>query len=79
VGNANKDQTVNASDIGLVKSNSNVALTGYVFGDVNMDGTVNAGDIGLTKISANGAGQSHSSRNGTLRSNKEPKNHIPSN
>ena len=78
-GNANKDLTINAGDIGLVKANSNVALTGYVFGDVNMDGTVNAGDIGITKLSVNGAPQSHSSKTTVVTKNKEPKNHIPSN
>ncbi len=80
-GNANKDATVNAGDVGLVKANANVTLTGYVFGDVNMDGTVNAGDVGVTKISANGTAQTHTNRiAGTVNNNnKDPKSHIPTN
>lgn len=81
-GNANKDIVINASDIGLVKANSNVALSGYVFGDVNLDGTVNAGDVGLTKISANGTAQTHTNIVGgktTVIINKEPIAHIPVN
>ncbi len=75
-GNANKDATVNASDVGLVKANANVTLTGYVFGDVNMDQTVNAGDVGLTKVSANATAQSHAGRNNDAR-NIEPRTHVP--
>lgn len=58
-GNANKDATVNAGDVGLVKANANAALSGYTGGDVNMDGTVNAGDVGITKVSANSSAQAN--------------------
>ncbi len=59
---ANSDGAVNSSDIGLVKSQVNAALTGYLIGDVNLDANVNASDVGLTKQSVNGAATSHSSR-----------------
>ena len=75
-GTANKDATVNASDIALVKSNANAALTGYVFSDINLDQSVNAGDVAITKVSANNTAQSHSSR-GTNNRNVEPKSHVP--
>ena len=81
-GNANKDGTVNAGDVGLVKSNANLTLTGYVFGDVNMDQTVNSGDVGLTKISANSTAQTGSLRSNPTKLNIpiiEPKSHIPVN
>ena len=74
-GTANKDANVNASDIALVKSNTNAALTGYVFGDVNMDQSVNAGDIAITKLSANNAAQSSSGRMSNR--NIELKSHVP--
>jgi hypothetical protein len=77
-GNANKDNNVNAGDVGLVKANANVVLTGYSFGDVNLDGTVNAGDVGLTKVSANGTAQTHSSARAS-NTIKEPKSHVPTN
>jgi len=77
-GTANKDANVNASDIALVKSNANAALTGYVFSDVNLDQTVNTGDVAITKISANNAAQSHSSLPaGINNSNTGPKSHVP--
>jgi hypothetical protein len=80
-GNANKDGTVNAGDVALVKSNANITLTGYVFGDVNMDQTVNAGDVGITKISANSTAQTGSSRANSNRtvSVTEPQSHLPIN
>lgn len=78
-GNANKDITVNAGDVGLVKANANLTLTGYVYGDVNMDGTVNAGDVGITKVSANGTAQTHTNKTIDSQKNKEPKAHIPVN
>lgn len=76
-GNANKDNTVNASDVGLVKSNANASQTGYISGDVNLDGVVNAGDVGVTKISANSSATTHSGRPASV--NKEPKGHVPAN
>lgn len=79
-GNANKDLTVNAGDVALVKANANVSLTGYVFGDANMDGTVNASDIGITKVSANGTAQTHTGRPTSSTSTpKAPESHIPNN
>lgn len=80
-GNANKDGTVNAGDVALVKSNANVTLTGYVFGDVNMDQTVNAGDVAITKVSANSTAQTGSSRSNNIKQKTiiEPKSHIPEN
>ncbi len=77
-GNANKDNNVNAGDVGLVKANANVVLTGYSFGDVNLDGTVNAGDVGLTKVSANGTAQTHTNAR-AVNTIKEPKSHVPTN
>jgi hypothetical protein len=74
-GTANKDPNVNASDIALVKSNANAALTGYVFGDINMDKSVNTGDVAITKVSANNAAQSHSNLVGNH--NTEPESHVP--
>jgi hypothetical protein len=74
-GTANKDANVNASDIALVKSNTNAALTGYVYGDINMDQSVNAGDIAITKVSANNAAQSSAGRG--INRNIEPKSHVP--
>ena len=73
-GTANKDGTVNASDIALVKSNANAALTGYVFGDINLDQTVNTGDVALTKVSANNTAQSSST---IAVRNTEPVSHVP--
>jgi len=82
-GNANRDITVNAGDVALVKNNANTTTTGYVYGDVNMDGTVNAGDVGVTKISANGTAQTHTNRqSGNYSTNtpvKNPQSHIPNN
>ena len=75
-GTANKDATVNSSDIALVKSNANAALTGYVFSDINFDQTVNTGDVALTKVSANNAAQSHSSLPTSIK-NISPKSHVP--
>ena len=76
-GTANKDATVNASDIALVKSNANAALTGYIFGDVNMDQYVNAGDVAITKVSANNTAQTHAARPTNNNLNIEPKSHVP--
>jgi hypothetical protein len=77
-GNANKDATMNSSDIALVKSNVNAALTGYVFGDVNLDQTLNIGDVALTKVGINNAAQSHSSLPvGINNNNTGPKSHVP--
>ena len=74
-GTANKDGTVNASDIALVKSNANAVLTGYVFGDINLDQTVNTGDVALTKVSANNTAQSSSAT--IAYRNIELKSHVP--
>jgi hypothetical protein len=78
-GNANKDITVNSSDVALVKSNANATLTGYLLGDTNMDGVVNAGDVAITKLSANGSAQTHTNRAIKPNDNKEPKTHVPIN
>jgi hypothetical protein len=75
-GDANKDGVVNASDIGLIKSQANAVLSGYLFGDVNFDSTVNASDVGLSKVSANAAASSHSLRSATVTTTTS---HIPVN
>ncbi len=75
-GNAsNADGVVNSSDIGLVKSQANAALTGYQVTDVTMDATVNSSDIGLAKQSANAAATTHSAR----MQNKPAQSHLPAN
>lgn len=71
-GNSNKDETVNASDIALVKANANAALNGYVLGDVNLDQTVNSSDVALTKVSANNTAQSSINY-----FNIQPRSHVP--
>lgn len=73
-GNANRDVVINASDIGLIKSQANKASTGYQFGDVNLDQTVNASDVGLAKLSANAAATSHSAR---TTKNTVTTSHVP--
>lgn len=78
-GNSNKDFILNNGDVGLVRSNANASLAGYVFGDVNLDGIVNNGDVGLTRANANTAAQTHTFKSATGRINKEPTTHIPTN
>ncbi len=51
-GDTNGNKTVNASDVGMTKAESGVAITAVNFrADVNASGTVNATDIGLVKAS----------------------------
>ena len=50
IGDVNGNKTVNASDVGLVKSQVGHALTGSNFReDVNADGSLTATDVALTK------------------------------
>ena len=52
-GDANESRTVNATDIGQVKSLSGVAITSTNFRfDVNANGAINASDVGLVKAAS---------------------------
>jgi hypothetical protein len=75
-GDANRDGVINASDIGLVKSQANAVQFGYLFGDLTLDTNVNASDVGLLKVSANAAASSHSSRSAT---STNTTSHVPTN
>ena len=50
VGDVTGNKTVNASDVGAVKSQSGMAVTGSNFrADVTAEGAINSSDVGLTK------------------------------
>ncbi len=53
VGDVNANGSVNASDIGLIKSASGQSTTGANFrSDVNASGSINASDIGIAKANS---------------------------
>jgi hypothetical protein len=50
IGDVNGNKSVNATDVALVKSQVNQAVTGSNFrDDVNGDGLISSGDVTLTK------------------------------
>jgi hypothetical protein len=53
LGDTNANGSVNATDVGLTKSQSGIAITGSNFrNDINLSGGVNASDVAQVKASA---------------------------
>jgi hypothetical protein len=54
------NNTVNSTDVGVIKAAIGVFLSGYQFQDVNLSGTINSTDVGFSKATIGSLGQSSS-------------------